>query len=156
MNQMMQEYYPIFTQYQAMRNQMMDMLSDEDLQFRVKGNESLGELCKTIGETEHAYIQSFKDFKIDFSYKHPDKEIGSSVANLKDWYKEMDEQLQTILEGFTDEGLQKPVDRGGWTLPVRINLTVYTEALLIFYGKARVYLQAMGKELPEQWQQWIA
>jgi hypothetical protein len=28
--------------------------------------------------------------------------------------------------------------------------------LLIFYGKASVYLKALDKTLPEQWQAWIA
>jgi hypothetical protein len=35
-------------------------------------------------------------------------------------------------------------------------LEVYKEALLIFYGKASVYLKAMGKPRPQQWQEWIA
>jgi hypothetical protein len=34
-------------------------------------------------------------------------------------------------------------------------LDVYREALLIFYGKASVYLRAIGKSLPPQWQEWI-
>ena len=29
------------------------------------------------------------------------------------------------------------------------------EALLVFYGKASVYLKAMGKERPEQMRDWI-
>jgi hypothetical protein len=37
-----------------------------------------------------------------------------------------------------------------------IQLHIYREALLSFYGKASVYLKALGKTLPEQWQSWIA
>jgi hypothetical protein len=32
---------------------------------------------------------------------------------------------------------------------------VFKEALLIFYGKSRVYLKALGKEMPKQWRSWI-
>lgn len=35
-------------------------------------------------------------------------------------------------------------------------LEVYKEALLIFYGKASVYLKAMGKPRPPQWRERIA
>jgi len=48
------------------------------------------------------------------------------------------------------------IDRGGdFKLPPRIQLEVYKEALLIFYGKTDVYLKAMGKALPTQWREWI-
>jgi hypothetical protein len=32
---------------------------------------------------------------------------------------------------------------------------MYREALLIFYGNASVYLKALRKSLPPQWQAWI-
>jgi hypothetical protein len=37
-----------------------------------------------------------------------------------------------------------------------MDILIYREALLIFYGKASIYLKALGKTLPEQWQAWIA
>jgi len=45
--------------------------------------------------------------------------------------------------------------RGDFKLRPAIQLSIYNEALLIFYGKASVYLKAMGKTLPEQWEDWI-
>ena len=156
MNHLMQEYWPIFEQYQALRSQLLDMVSDDDLQFKVEGNESLGALCLEIGETEQAYIQSFRDYKIEFNYQHPDTSASGSVDKLRAWYGQMDAELKAILAGMSEADLQKPVDRGGWMLPAAIHLDVYKEALLIFYGKTRVYLRALGKELPEQWAHWIA
>jgi hypothetical protein len=48
------------------------------------------------------------------------------------------------------------VDRGGdFKLPLQTQLNVYQEALLIFYGKAIVYLRALGKTPPQQMQEWI-
>jgi hypothetical protein len=36
-----------------------------------------------------------------------------------------------------------------------VQLDIYREALLIFYGKVSVYLRAMGKTLPKRWVEWI-
>jgi len=46
--------------------------------------------------------------------------------------------------------------RGGdFKLPLQIQLNVYQEALLIFYGKAIVYLRAIGEPPPQQMQEWL-
>jgi hypothetical protein len=59
---------------------------------------------------------------------------------------------------LSEEDIQgRQVDRGGsFKIKPPIQLNIYQEALLIFYGKASVYLKAMGKTLPEQWKDWIA
>ena len=56
---------------------------------------------------------------------------------------------------LTSEANRK-IDRGGgFIISPAIQLEIYKEALLIFYGKADVYLKAMGKPRPEQWTVWI-
>jgi len=68
MNRLMTDYYPLFELYQALRSQLMAMLSDEDLGFRPGGkNLPLGVLCREIGEIEVSYIQSFKNFGQDLT-----------------------------------------------------------------------------------------
>lgn len=159
MNSLMREYYPTFEYYQAMRNQLMDILEDDDLAFEIGGeNPSLGTLCVEIGETQVSYIESFKTLKQDFSYGNEDPELAHSIARLRAWYIQLDQQLKSALESFSEEDLRTSlVDRGGgFELPLHIQLDVYKEALLIFYGKVSVYLKAMGKERPQQWQEWIA
>jgi hypothetical protein len=44
---------------------------------------------------------------------------------------------------------------GHFSPSIREQLDVYREALLIFYGKASVYLRALDKTLSPQWQTWI-
>jgi uncharacterized damage-inducible protein DinB len=159
MNSLMREYYPTFEYYQAMRSQLMDILEDEDLAFEVGGaNPPLGALCVEIGETEKSYIESFKTLKQEFSYGNEDPELGHTVSRLRAWYIQLDQQLKSALESFSEEDLRTQlVDRGGgFELPLHIQLDVYKEALLIFYGKVSVYLKAMDKERPQQWQEWIA
>ncbi|MFP4346453.1 MAG: hypothetical protein ACLFU8_17340 [Anaerolineales bacterium] len=41
-------------------------------------------------------------------------------------------------------------------MPPHVQLEIYKEALLIFYGKVSVYLKALGKVPSEHWQAWIA
>jgi hypothetical protein len=159
MNSIMQEQYPILQHYQALRNQLMGLLSDEDLTFSPGGeNPRLGTLCREMGEVEQAYIDSFKTFQQDFEYRNEEEGLENSVARLAAWFAALDEDLQATLEGLSEEEIQnRVIDRGGgFTLLPTIQLHIYKEALLIFYGKASVYLKAMGKPRPEQWQAWIA
>jgi uncharacterized damage-inducible protein DinB len=158
MNSIIQGYYPVFQEYQALRNQLMESLSDEDLAFSPGGeNMALGELCREMGEVEHAYVESFKTFKQDFSYRNEEPGLAGSVARLSARFEELDGALRAAIEALSEDDLQnRVVDRGSFSLPPRIQLEVYKEALLIFYGKASVYLKAMGKPRSQQWQDWIA
>lgn len=159
MNSIIQTQGSVLTQTQALRSQLMDLLTDEDLQFRLPGdNPSLGELCREIGEIERVYIQSFKTFTTDLSYRHPDPSIANSVERLKAWYADLDAELFSVLEALSEDEIQnKMVARGPeFSFPVMVQFHVYREALLIFYAKASVYLKALQKSnVSEQWQQWI-
>ena len=158
MNSILADYYPTFRMYQALRTQLMDSLSDDDLGYTPGGaNLPLGALCMEIGETEHAYVQSFKTFAINFSYRTPEPHLETSVARIATWFQALDAELEATIAGLTDEEIKtRQIDRGGWSLPPLIQLEVYKEALLIFYGKVSVYLKAMGKPRSQQWQDWIA
>ena len=155
----MQSYWPVFELYQAMRVQMMAVLNDADLAYSPGGaNRPLGELCREIGETEQAYLESFRTYKCKFDYRHPEPDIANSVAKLSAWFVELDRQLKDVIAGLSEEQVQtQRVYRGeGFTPPVQIHLAVYQEALLIFYGKASVYLKGLNKPVPEQIRNWIA
>ncbi|MEM7116983.1 MAG: hypothetical protein AAF614_31415 [Chloroflexota bacterium] len=156
-NQLMQTYYPTFEMYQALRQQLMEILSDDDLAFRLDGNPVLGELCREMGEVEQAYIDSFKTGTLDFGYQHPEATtLEENVAGLVAWYGVLDAELKETVAALSDEDIANTlIDRGAFKLPPNINLFIYNEAQLIFYGKVTVYLRAMGKALPEQWQDWI-
>src|SRR5262245_38845230 len=87
MNSIMQQYWPIFEMYQALRPQMMAILADEDLRFTSGGaNPTLGALCIEMGEVEYAYIESFKQLTIDFSYRKREPGLEESVARLTAWF----------------------------------------------------------------------
>ena len=159
MNSIISEAYPLFELYQALRNQLMEILEDKDLSFRPGGNNlALGELCGQIGEIEKSYIDSFKTFEQNFSYRNQEAGLQDSVAQLTIWFEALDKELKKTIEALSEETIQnRIIDRGGgFTVLPRIQLEIYKEALLIFYGKTNVYLKMMGKSLPEQWQDWIA
>ncbi len=156
MNSIINEYYPILEEYQALRNQLMGLLRDEDLAFSLPGNPTFGTLCREIGDVQHAYVHSFRTFSQNFSYRHKQPGLDASVTKLKLWFEKLDLDLRQVIESLSEEAIQsRKIDRGYDVTP-RAQLEIYQQALLIFYGKASVYLKAMGKELPDQWRDWIA
>jgi uncharacterized damage-inducible protein DinB len=157
MNAMIEQVYPLFQYYQALRPQMLELLQDEDLSFQLPGCPTLGQLCVEIGEVQAAYCESFKTFRLDFSYRAADPQLAESVTRLQTWYAALDQDLRQAVEALTEVDLQeRQIDRGdNFRVSPRVQLEIYKEALLIFYGKAWVYLQALGKALPPQWQHWI-
>ncbi|MDX1615706.1 MAG: hypothetical protein R3300_15445 [Candidatus Promineifilaceae bacterium] len=158
MNSIMQEYYPVFELYQGLRNQLMDVLSDQDLHFRPdEKNLPLGILCREIGETQQAYIDSFKSFELTFDYRNMEEGIATSVERLSAWYATLDQALREAVAGLSEEQIQgQLIDRGGdFQVPPLINLDIYKEALIIFYGKASIYLQALEKLPSQRWRHWI-
>jgi hypothetical protein len=151
-----------FPEYQGLRDQLMALLTDGDLAFRLGGSTvSLGVLCREIGEIEHSYVQSFTTFRQDFGYRNRDPEVQKSVAALTAWYGELDRDLMAALEGLTEEDIAaRRIVRDDFEIDyfeptVADQLDVYREALLIFYGKVSIYLRAIDKPLPPQWQHWI-
>jgi len=154
----MRDYYPMFEDYQALRNKLVDILDDKDLSFRPsERNLTLGTLCREIGEIQVAYIRSFQTFKSDFSYRYEDgATVEGSVAELKNWYTDLDGELKAVVSALSDKEVEtKEVEHGGYNFSLQFQLNVYAEALIIFSGKVSIYLKAMGKDIPRQWQDWI-
>ena len=81
--------------------------------------------------------------------------MESSVARLKAWFQTLDDELKATASAFSDEDLKKTVDRSGYAMPVELQLDVYLQALLIFFGKATIYLKGMNKALPQYIQEYI-
>ncbi|MCY3781338.1 MAG: DinB family protein [Chloroflexi bacterium] len=158
MNAQIKEFWDMNRMYVGLRDELMEALDDEDLDFSPGGgNPTLGELCRELGETEYAYAQSYKTFKVDFSYRTNDDSYLKSVGKLQAWYAELDAELEAALEAVTDDDVaNKQMDRGGYEVPVHISLDIFREALLIFYGKVSVYAKAMDKPLTQMWRDWIA
>ena len=141
----------------ALRMQMIDSLTDADLAFKFPNNPTLGELCLDIGNTERMYIDSFKTLKMAWGTSGAEAGVETSVARLKAWYKAMDDEFDTVLNAIPQSDMQsKTIDRsGGFMMPLGGQFHTYREAILIFCGKASVYLRAMGKPLSEQFRDWI-
>jgi len=157
MNSLVEEELPL-RESQHLRYYLMDLLSDEDLAYKLPGdNPTLGELCREIGELEHMYIQSFKTFKHDWSYSNPDPELGSRSERIKAWYRALDDEFDSILGAFSEDELHsKQIDRGRGFMPsLFVQFNIYREAVLMFYAKASVYLKALQKPVHEEWRLWV-
>jgi len=158
MNSLIENYYPTFELYQSLRMQLMDTLTDEDLMFALGGeNMTLGALCRQIGETQQSYIDSFITFTQDFSYRNEQPGLAESVDRLIVWFADLDRELKSVVSALSEQDLaQRTIDRGGgFIVSPDIQMEIYKEALLIFYGKVDIYLKEMGKPRSEQWAAWI-
>ena len=156
MNRYMNEKWSWIEGSHGMCTQLLEMLNDADLGFSPGGqNMTLGALCREMGETEHSYVQSLKTFRQDWLYRNTEAGMDSSVARLQAWFQTLDEEMKATVAAFSDEDFQKMVDRNGFEMPVEMQLDVYLQALLIFFGKATIYLRAMNKTLPQQFQEYI-
>ena len=151
-----------FEEYQSLRGQLMAILADDDLRFQLGGESAtLGALCREIGQIEYAYVESFRTFTQDFGYRNEDPRLERSVDALVAWYADLDREMTAVLGTLgEDDILNRRIVRGDFDaeffspLP-RVQLDIYREALLIFYGKVSVYLRAMGRPLPGDWSDWI-
>ena len=158
MNRIISEQYGLFRLYQQLREELLATLTDADLAFTPGGdNLPLGRLCVEIGETERSYVDSFVHFSQNFDYRHADRAIESSVAGLRAWYEQLDAELYAAVAALSDDDVaQRHIDRGyGFLVPADVQLHIYQEALIIFYGKATVYLKLLNKTMSDQWQHWI-
>jgi hypothetical protein len=157
MNSIAQQEAGIVHETNAMRYQLMDMLTDADLAYALPGNSTFGELCWQIGAVQRTYIDSYKTFKLGFAYAPVDTAVAGSVERLKAWFKSLDEEMDAALAAISEEDAQnKMIDRGGgFALPLRAQIHVYREAQLIFYGRAILYLNALNKPATGQLRDWL-
>lgn len=140
-----------------MRNGALKLLDDTELRFSPGGgNPTLEELLKGIGELQYTYVQSLKTLKHDWSYRNGEVGLAESVAQLMQWFEELDQELVQIIDQLTDADLEKQVDRTeGVIRTVEQQLEIYNQAWLIFFGKLVVYFKAMEKDLPPSIQHYI-
>jgi hypothetical protein len=133
-----------------MRNGALERLSDTDLQFSPGGdNLTLGELFKQSGELQHTYIQSLITLKQDWAYQNEEPGLATNLAQLTHWFEQLDQQMQDVLAQLDESDLQKQVDRSkGSIRPIISQLDIYTQTMLIFFGKIVIYFRAMQKPLP--------
>lgn len=156
MNRYFEEKWSWIEGTHGMRLQLLDALRDENLSFNPGGeNVTLGALCRESGDVEYAYIQSLKTFTQDWSYHNQTPGIESSVAQLKAWYQALDEEMKTIVADFSDDDLKKTIDRGGYPAPVDMQLDIYLQAQLIFFGKVSIYCKALKIEMTPTFKEYI-
>jgi hypothetical protein len=156
MNSLITENGDMLTGTHAMRNGLLANLSDAELAFNITGNPTLGVLFREMGEVQQSYIDSFKNLSQDFTYRHADPSVETNVAALSAWYEQLDAALLEALGAFSEEEVQsKTIDRNGFSPSLAVQVQIYMQALLIFYGKVTIYFRAMGKDLGEQWKEWI-
>lgn len=157
MNSYMENKWSWIEGTHGMRNGLVGTLTDADLAFCPGGQTmTLGALCREIGDIEHAYVESLKNFKQDFTYRNTEAGIETSVAKLLAWYQKLDEDMKATVAALPEADLKKEIERSsGYKTPVDIQLDIYLQALLIFFGKITIYLKIMNKPMDKTIQEYI-
>ena len=156
MTQSILEKWPWLEPSFMMRLQLLDLLSDEDLAFSPGGqNVTLGRLLREMGDTEYQYIQSLKTLKHDWSYHNTEAGLENSVSRLRTWFEQLDSELLAALSALSYDDLGKLVDRGRFHAMLERQINIYAEAGLIFFGKIMVYLRALNKPLPVEFEEYF-
>lgn len=157
MNSYMENKWSWIEGTHGMRNGLVGTLTDADLAFCPGGQTmTLGALCREIGDIEHAYIESLKNFKQDFTYRNTEAGIETSVAKLLAWYQKLDDDMKATVAALSEADLKKEIERSsGYKTPVDIQLDIYLQALLIFFGKITIYLKIMNKPMDKTIQEYI-
>lgn len=130
---------------------LLDTLNDADLKFNPGGqNMTLGALFREMGEVEYSYTQSLKNLTQDFAYRNTTAGLDGSVAQLKAWFTQLNDDMKNTVSAMSDDDMKKEIDRGGgFKIPVTVQMDIYLQALLIFFGKASIFLRAMNRSLGE-------
>lgn len=157
MNRYAQEKWSWVDGSLRMRMSLFEGLTDADLAFTPGGqNVTLGALFHDSGEVEHAYVESLKTFTQNFDYRNTEAGLDTSVERLKRWLQSLDDEMKTVIEALSDDDLNKNITRpGGFAAPVELQMEIYLQALMIFFGKVTVYFRAMNKPLPQSFQDYI-
>ena len=158
MNAKIARQYEIVKIYRQLRDDLMVELSDDDLTYSPGGeNDSLGVLCRQLGEVQKGYVESFKTFSTAFDYETDDEEMESRADRIRAWYQQLDDELEEVLETLSDEEVDNRliVRTETFKLPAVIHLDVFREALIIFFGKVSVYLKSMNRTRPTKWDKWL-
>jgi uncharacterized damage-inducible protein DinB len=153
MNSVIQNIMPMFDAMKTMRDEWLNALTDSDLSFNPGGtNKPMGELLREMGEVNQAYIESFKTFKHNWA---KDSRDLSTVEQLQAWFGEQDNELNANLSALSDDDMTKTIERDGYPMPIEMQMQAYLQALLIYFGKATIYLRAMDKQLPSKLAEWV-
>jgi hypothetical protein len=152
MNSLIHDEFPLH-ETQSIRYELLDILTDDDLNYKLPGkNLRLRDLLIENENVQHAYIQSFKTFVMDWSLTGERDQTASTIDHFRFRYRQLDDEFATVIGAFSEEELHsRTIDRGSWSPSAFVQFHIYREALLIFFAKAIIYLRALEKPLSEKW-----
>lgn len=160
MNSLIRDHLPAtyFEEYQSLRPSLLEALVDDDLGLRLGGKTiTLGGLCREMGEIEYSYLESLRSFRLDFSYRHPDDSVATSMAALTSWYSQLDQDLESAIVDLTEDDIANrrilrdlegdgfaPLPPSSWTSTAK-RYSSSTQKRVSIFGNSRNHSRTAGR-----------
>ena len=144
MNRFMKRYPELMEANQKLRHDVLDAISDEDLTHTLGGDTlSLGDLLLQQGRWEDDYVQAWHTLEMRHTSRSAPEH--QTVTGFRTWFHSIEQSIRATLEAMSDEELSRPVKRGSHSVPLEITAYTYRESLIIFAGKASLYLRSLKR-----------
>ena len=132
-----------------MRDGVLERLDDADLAFGPGGNSlPFGQLFDDVAALEQSYVDSLRHHVQQWPSSDRPRQSAGGTAQLRERFSALDAAMEAAVVASSN-GEDARVTRPDGTIRTpHAQVEIYTQALFVFLGKAVVYLQAMGKDLP--------
>lgn len=158
MNQIEKDFFQLLDMGMDVLASVLTKISADDLELKPAGTElSMGELCRQMCDTAHAYTESFLSKDMDFELRAPERDGPSTGAEFATYLRQLETRMKEVIRSFSDDDLATvKIDREErWMVPPVLQFHIYREALLIFFGKLDVYVRMLNVERPVLWVRWV-
>ena len=131
----------------ALRTQLLDAVTDEDLAFALPRQRGPSATCAWTTGIPSARTSSRSGPACSRgTTENEEPGLSRSVERLRGWYAAMDAEFEAVVGAIPEDTFQTgTIDRGdGFQMPMGAQFHTWREAILIFCAKADVYLRALG------------
>lgn len=148
MNRLTAQKANLYDLTHSLRDSVLGALQDTDLPCSPGGDAlSFHRLLLEQGEIQSAYTRLFQTGELTFDVQAP-PDLGT-VSQLAAWFRRLDADMWAALDALGNDDLDRPILRGGHSMPLGVTFYTYRESVFIFAAKASVYLRAMRREVPK-------
>jgi uncharacterized damage-inducible protein DinB len=112
---------------------------------------TIGKLIRHVGDVQGVYIDGLETGKTDFSKKHRDYSMETSLDRLAQHLKAQDDRLYAVLAAYKKDPLKEEIIWPSTKLPVLEHLFLLPQHEAIHQGQWSLAARQAGIDLPKSW-----